>query len=159
MRRSPCCTWWAGSQWRSARSPNTNEVGAGGQTLIRKVLIKKVLFQWLTKVSSPWLTTTTCFPSISLLRMTGWLSISVRPTSSSTTRCRTQLWATNTTPGPSPWGPASPSQNRWKAAHRPHFDWFEQLLQEEISAMITDIVEKLHWNPVEIARQLKVCDD
>ena len=23
--------------------------------------------------------------------------------------------------------------------------------------MITDIVEKLHWNPVEIARQLKVC--
>ena len=25
--------------------------------------------------------------------------------------------------------------------------------------MITDIVEKLHWNPVEIARQLKVCDD
>ena len=25
--------------------------------------------------------------------------------------------------------------------------------------MITDIVEKLHWNPVEIARQLKVCED
>ena len=25
--------------------------------------------------------------------------------------------------------------------------------------MITDIVEKLHWNPVEIARQLKVSDD
>ena len=89
------------------------------------------------------------------LRMTVFPSTSVLTTSSSTTRCRTRPWVTSTTPGPWLWGPWSPSLSRSGLACS--CVSLTVCNQEEISAMITDIVEKLHWNPAEIARQLKVC--